>query len=73
MASSLAVAGYSLTSQNYRLLAQRLRDQAANSCSAEIRSELESLARHYEHRANGAENLLRQSARLHLEAPVNQA
>jgi hypothetical protein len=58
MTSSLPNRDYLLTAQNYRLLARRLRDQAANSYSPEIRSELESMARHYELRAEGAENSL---------------
>ncbi len=70
MGSSLAAKDYLFIAQNYRLLAQRLRDQAVNSYSAEIRLELESMARHYALRADGAEISQRQSASPHLETPV---
>jgi hypothetical protein len=73
MAGSLPDRGYSLTAQNYRLLARRLRDQAANFYSPEMRSELESMAHSYELRAGRAENSLRQSTSLSSETPVGQA
>jgi hypothetical protein len=73
MASSTTPRDYSLTAQNYRLLAQRLRDQAANSYLPETRSELESMARRYELRADGAENSLRPSTSLGSKTPAGQA
>jgi hypothetical protein len=73
MANSLPDQDYSLSAQHYRLLAKRLRDKAANFCSQEMRSELESMARVYELRADRAENSLRQSTSLGSDNSVGQS
>jgi hypothetical protein len=72
MASSLPDREYWLTAQNHRLLARRLRDQAANFYSPEMRSELESMARRYELRADRAENSLKQNTSLGSETSVER-